>query len=310
MENYKINRNSHILKILIGRSKVIRDIKAFIRDVSKVHHPVLLLGETGVGKTLIARLIHLLSDRKDKPFLHQSCNNISETLLESELFGYEKGAFTGAIGRKIGKIEIAKEGTIFLDEINDLNFQNQAKLLLFLENGKFFRVGGTKEIKVDIRIIAASNKDLFKEMEEERFRKDLYYRISTLELFIPPIRERKEDIPLLVEAILKEESTKQKEELTITQEVLMKLQRYSFPGNIRELENILKAAATFSKDNIIKEKDIYFRQPISKKNNGRKSSFPIEKIINVLIKYNGNKTKAAKDLGISRGYFYEILNGL
>ncbi|MFQ6084416.1 MAG: sigma-54 interaction domain-containing protein [Methanosarcinales archaeon] len=308
MEISKINRNLFELKKLIGESKAIREIKAFIKKVAQVDHPVLILGETGVGKTLIAWLIHSLSKRRDKLFFHQNCSNIAETLLESELYGYEKGAFTGATERRIGKIERADRGTLFLDEISDLSFQNQARLLLFLESGKFFRVGGAKEIKTDVRIIAASNKDLYKEMKREKFREDLYYRISTLELYIPALRERKEDIPLLVEAILKEESLKQKREITITRDALNKLQKYSFPGNVRELENIMKRAATFAEDCLIKEENIHFPQKTIKKKKG--SKYSMEKIMNVLVKYQGNKTKAAKELGISRGYFYEILNDL
>ena len=292
-------------KKLIGKSKIIKDIKEFIEKAAQVIHPVLILGETGVGKTFIAQLIHLQSTRKDKTFFHQSCSNIPETLLESELFGYEKGSFTGATERRIGKIEVANGGTLFLDEISDLSFQNQAKLLLFLERGKFFRVGGTKEIKADVRIIACSNKDLFKEMRKGRFRKDLYYRISTLELHIPSLRERKGDISLLAEYILKNENKKIRVNKRISQEALNKLMEYDFPGNIRQLQNIIKRAHTFSVEDEIKEEDIILDGEISKK--GKRLKITYEQINQSLKNCKKNKTKVAKELGISRRHLYRLL---
>lgn len=184
-----------------------------------------------------ACIIHSASKRKRKPFLHQSCSNISSELLESELFGHEKGAFTGATERKKGKIEIADGGTLFLDEIADLSLQNQAKLLLFLEKGKFFRVGGTEEIRADVRVISASNRDLKKEIKAGKFREDLYFRLNTIEIYIPPLKERKEDIPLLVEEILRRENERCKTDENISSEAMNKLIGYDFPGNVRGLRN-------------------------------------------------------------------------
>ncbi|MCP2604595.1 sigma-54 dependent transcriptional regulator [Candidatus Aminicenantes bacterium AH-873-B07] len=293
--------------MLIGKSIVIKEIRKFIEKASRIEYSILLLGETGVGKTLIAHLIHLHSKRKGGPFLHQNCSNIQETLFESELFGHEKGSFTGAEKRKIGKIELANGGTLLLDEIADLNPQNQAKLLLFLESGKFFRIGGTKEIKADVRVISASNKDLHKEIKEKRFREDLYYRISTLELHIPPLRERKEDIPLLIEYFLEIENKENKTNKTISKKALLKLMGYNFPGNIRELENIIRRAFTLSEDNLIREENILFPTRESKKKTEKKPRYSMEEILNILLKHNGNKTKAAKELGISRRHIYRLI---
>jgi transcriptional regulator with PAS, ATPase and Fis domain len=295
------------LKELVGKSGIIGEIKKFIKKASSVEYHVLLLGETGVGKSLIAQLIHSMSRRRTKLFLHQNCSNIQETLFESELFGHEKGSFTGADGRKIGKIELANGGTLFLDEIADLSAQNQAKLLTFLESGKFFRIGGTKEIKADVRVISSSNKDLHKEIKGERFREDLYYRISTLELYIPPLRERREDIPLLIEYFLERENKENKTIKRISKKASLKLVEYNFPGNIRELENIIRRAFTLSEDNLIREENILFPIRKSKKKIEKKSRYSAEEILNVLLKHKGNKTKAAQDLGISRRHIYRLI---
>jgi len=260
VESSRLNRDFLELKELIGESKAIGEVKKVIKEVAQVSHPILISGETGVGKTLVARLIHFLSKRKYKYFLHQNCSNIKETLLESELFGFEKGSFTGATERRVGKIERADGGTLFLDEIGDLSFSNQAKLLIFLESGKFYRLGGEKEIISNVRIITASNKDLLREIRERNFREDLYYRISTLELYIPPLRERRGDVPLLIEKIMNVENMKNGRNKRITQEALAKLMKYDFAGNIRELENIIKRAHVFSARDEIRAEDIELKK--------------------------------------------------
>jgi transcriptional regulator with PAS, ATPase and Fis domain len=298
------DNSSHPEKLL-GKSRAIRKIKKQIDIAASYDYPILISGETGVGKTLIARIIHSASKRKGKPFLHQSCSNISSELLESELFGHEKGAFTGATERKKGKIEIADGGTLFLDEIADLSLQNQAKLLLFLERGKFFRVGGTKELRADVKLISASNRDLAEEINKKRFREDLYHRINTLEIYVPPLRERREDIPILIEEILKHENKRNRTAKSISHEAMTKLLNYDYVGNVRELENIIKRAFMNSKGSEIKPDDVIFSKCrfVDKK----EQKVASEQIKSTLKKYRGNKSRAAKELGISRQWLHRII---
>ena len=197
-------RNS-IEQRLVGRSRAIREIREQIKKISQYDYPVLITGETGVGKSLVAELIHGLSSRASKKFISVNCSNISSELFESELFGHEKGSFTDAVSQKKGLLELADGGTVFLDEVGDLNLRNQAKLLSFMDRGKFRRLGGEEELRADVRIIAATNKNLAEEISQGRFRQDLLFRISTINIHIPPLRERKEDIPLLAEEILSRE---------------------------------------------------------------------------------------------------------
>lgn len=290
---------------LLGRSTAIRKIKKQIQSAASYDYPVLILGETGVGKTLVASIIHSESKRKGKPFLHQSCSNIPSELFESDLFGHERGAFTGAMERKKGKIEIANKGTLFLDEIADLSLQSQAKLLHFLESGRFFRVGGAEELSADIRLIVASNKNLVKEIGEKRFRKDLYYRICILEIHIPPLRERIEDIPFLIKEILVKENNQNRNGKGISPETMTKLLNYAYPGNVRELENIIKRALVNSKGKEIKAGDIVFgKQCLADK---KEKEITLKQIKSLLRKYRGNKSQAARELGISRTWLYKTL---
>lgn len=289
----------------LGTSRVIRKIKKQIKVAASYDYPILITGETGVGKTLLAHIIHSASKRRGKPFLHQSCSNIPSELLESELFGHEKGAFTGATESKKGKIEIADGGTFFLDEIADLSLQNQAKILLFLERGMFFRIGGTKELESDLRLICSSNRDLTEEISQKRFREDLYYRISTLEINIPPLRERREDIPILIKEILRQENKRNKTAKNISREAMAKLLSYDYPGNVRELENIIKRALMNSKAKEIKASEVVF----SKKRLVEKEEKKINanKVKGALRKYGNNKSRAARELGISRTWLYKML---
>jgi len=252
-------KTSEILSRLVGQSAAIRDLREKVKKAARYDYPVLITGETGVGKTLVAELIHELSERREKKFLHQSCSNISSELLESDLFGHERGAFTGADSRKIGKFEAADGGTLFLDEVTDLSFVAQAKLLQVLERREFFRVGGTEEIMVDVRIIAASNRDLRREVIKGKFREDLYYRLNVIRLFIPPLRERKEDLRLLIEWI------SDNEEIKLSDKARDKLMSYSYPGNVRELENILIRARFMADGEFIQEKDISFEEELKDK---------------------------------------------
>lgn len=225
---------------LIGKSKVMKGIIETVEKVAKTDSTVLILGESGTGKSLIARIIHYESNRREKPFLTVNCASIPETLLESELFGYEKGAFTGAYTTKKGKFEIANGGTIFLDEIGDIPLSLQAKLLRVLQEKEIERLGSEKPIKVDVRIITATNKDLEKLVKEGKFREDLYYRINVVPLYVPPLRERKEDIPLLIDYYLKELNKKYGKEVYLSEDALEVLLEYDYPGNIRELINLIE----------------------------------------------------------------------
>ncbi len=233
--------------ILETRNEKFRQVLETAKKVADAEAPVLIKGETGVGKEVLARYIHRISSRRDKPFVVVDCSAIPEELFESELFGYEKGAFTGATKKKPGLVEIANKGTLFLDEIGDMPLALQAKLLRFVETKRFRRVGGLRDYRVDVRIICATNKDLRKLISEGRFREDLYYRINTVELEVPPLRERKEDIPLLVNFFLKKWGKK------IGERALQELVNYRWEGNIRELKNLLERAALLSDSEYVDE---------------------------------------------------------
>jgi two-component system response regulator HydG len=209
---------------------------------------VLIQGESGTGKELVARAIHDRSGRRDGPFIAVNCAALPETLLESELFGYEKGAFTGAAGRKEGRFELADGGTLFLDEIADLSLVTQPKILRVLQEGEFERVGGTKTIRVDVRIVTATNQDLATQVREKRFREDLFYRLNVITIQVPPLRERHEDVPLLAQHFLRVYAAKNNRQLDgFTDEALGCLEAYSWPGNVRELENVVERAVVLAR---------------------------------------------------------------
>lgn len=234
---------------IVGESKRMRDIDDTLELVAKTKATVILRGESGTGKELIANAIHFQSDRADKPFIKVSCAALPETLLESELFGYEKGAFTGASATKIGRFEMANGGTLFLDEIGDIPLSTQVKMLRVLQEREFERLGGTQTIRVDIRLIVATNKDLEKEVREGRFREDLYYRLNVVPIFLPALRERREDIPLLVKYFLERAGEENKKNVKyISDEAMEILMNYAWPGNIRELENALERAVVLCKE--------------------------------------------------------------
>jgi len=241
-----------------GISPHIKKLLGFINKAAKSDSNVLILGETGVGKELAARAIHELSHRKDKSFIKINCANLNENLLESELFGCKKGAYTGAVVDRPGLIEASNGGTFFLDEIADITTYVQAKLLAIIEDKELRRLGENTTRKIDVRFILSTNKDLYKLVNRGNFRQDLYYRISILKCFIPPLRERKIDISLLAKNIIEEENDKNGKVKKITQEALNKLQEYVYPGNIRELENIIKRAYFLSDDCRIDAEHIEF----------------------------------------------------
>ncbi|MDD5014715.1 MAG: sigma 54-interacting transcriptional regulator [Atribacterota bacterium] len=243
---------------VVFKSKISKRVIESALMTSKVDASVLLLGESGVGKSLIAKLIHKYSPRANQPFICVNCGAIPESLMESELFGYEEGSFTGASKRgKVGIFELADRGTIFLDEIDALLFQLQVKLLHVLEDMEIIRVGGTKHKKVDVRIIAASNQNIEKLVEQKNFRQDLFYRLNVVSIFIPPLRERQEDIPPLINFFLYKFNEKYKKKKIITPQLTNFLSSYHFPGNIRELSNIVERAVVMTKKENIELEDIF-----------------------------------------------------
>ena len=237
---------------IVTKDKRMKEIMAILPSVAQARSTVLIEGESGTGKELIAKAIHNNSKRKDKPFIAVNCAAIPDTLIESELFGHVKGAFTGAHQDRVGRFELANHGTIFLDEIADMSLATQAKLLRVIQEEKFERVGGTKTISVDVHIIAATNKGLLKEVKEGRFREDLYYRISVFPISLPPLRERREDIPLLITHFVEKFNKEMGKAIdNIAPQAMNVLLNYFYPGNIRELRNIIEHAFICSKDNTI-----------------------------------------------------------
>lgn len=232
---------------LIGSGEAMREVYRLTRQVARSNASVLLLGETGTGKELVARAIHRLSLRSSGPFIRVNCGALAESLLESELFGHVRGAFTGALDNRTGRFEAAHTGTIFLDEINSTSPKLQVKLLRVLQEHEFERVGDTQTIRVDTRVIAASNRDLLAEVEQGRFREDLYYRLNVVTIYLPPLRERREDIPALVDHFLKLYSAENfRDPLRIAPAVMEALQAYEWPGNVRELQNYVERAVVLA----------------------------------------------------------------
>ncbi len=229
---------------IVGQSKVMRGVLKQILQVAKTDSTVLILGETGTGKELIAQSIHQHSKRREKDFIALNCAAIPENLLESELFGHEKGAFTGASSRKLGKFEIAHNSTLFMDEIGDMPMETQTKVLRAIQENQFGRVGGVKTIKVNVRFITATHQDLTSLVKQGKFRQDLYYRLNVFAIHLPPLRERREDIPLLVDSFL----GKQNKQFNVTSETMQLLTAYDWPGNVRELENAIEAATIITED--------------------------------------------------------------
>jgi len=287
---------------IIGKSKAIKRVLEMVESVSVTPATVLITGESGTGKELIARAIHKNSPGNKNPFVVVNCVAFSSHLLESELFGHEKGAFTGAISKRIGRFEMAKGGTIFLDEIGEVDPVIQTKLLRFLQEREFERVGSSKSIKVDVRILSATNLDLKKKAEDNNFRQDLYYRLNVFNIEVPPLRERKEDIPLLVEHFIhKYNKILNKKVEEISPQAMELLLNYDYPGNIRELENILERSMIMAKNNLMDETYFAFinKENFSEKKGTLKEAEK-ELIIKYLIQNKSNRTKTAELLGISR----------
>jgi DNA-binding NtrC family response regulator len=298
----------------IAKSESMKKIFDIVESIIDSDCDVLLTGESGVGKSLIARLIHSTSKRKEKPFLSINCATFTENLLTSELFGHEKGAFTGAISAKQGLLEIADTGTIFLDEISEISTNLQAKLLHVIEDGEFFRVGGTRYIKVDVRFIAATNRNISAIISEGKFREDLYYRLNVMEIYIPPLRERRDDIGPLSEYFLKKLCPKSGKKITgFTKEALDILKNYSFPGNVRELENIIERALILEKSSLITHESLpqglqlFHIETLLPDKIKSIDELNKEYAAKVVEMFGGNKSKAAELLGISRTSLWRIL---
>ena len=242
---------------MIGQSAPMKDVYAMVARVAPTSSTVLIRGESGTGKELVARAVHDQSKRKGKAFIKVICAALPETLIESELFGYEKGAFTGAVGSKPGRFELADGGTLFLDEIGEIPVEMQVKLLRVLQESEFERVGGVRTIKVDVRLVTATNRDLLKEIEVGAFREDLYYRLNVVPIHLPPLRSRPDDIPILVQHFLGRFNERLKKAITgIEQEALVCLRAYPWPGNIRELENVLERMVLFAEGPILRHADL------------------------------------------------------
>jgi len=321
LQTENINLRSRLEKppVFVGESPVIKTILNQVSNIAETDASVLITGENGTGKEMIARLIHLGGPRKFHNFVGVNCAAIPETLIESELFGHEKGAFTGAHKQKKGKFEAADKGTVFLDEIGDLSLPAQAKVLRVLQEKELQRVGGNETIHVDVRILSATNKDLSKEIEAGRFREDLFYRLNVIPLHLPPLRERKEDIPLLVSHFTQEISEKNGKKVSFTKAALSLLANKSWAGNVRELRNFIERLIILSTSEEIGKDDILrFSAPSqsmearfeSRNLKDAKREFEKGLIINRLLKHNMNITKTAESLEIERTYLHKKIKEL
>ncbi|HKN26106.1 MAG TPA: sigma 54-interacting transcriptional regulator [Candidatus Acidoferrum sp.] len=318
-ENQQLRAEVSLTHDMVGRSARMRDVYQFVERVAASDSTVLICGESGTGKELAARAIHKNSGRKDQAFVGLNCAALTETLLESELFGHEKGAFTSAVSQKKGYLEVAEGGTIFLDEIGELSPILQAKLLRVLQEREFVRVGGTKPIKIDVRFLAATNKDLMKEVREEKFRADLYHRLNVISLTLPALRERPEDIRELAEHFVARYAKKCKRNVTgISEEALACLRQYDWPGNIRELENAMERAVVIGSSDKILPEDL----PESLQDSGHSAgSVPAkyheairdlkkQMILSALEQAGGSMTEAAKLLGLHANYLHRLMRNL
>lgn len=293
---------------ILGKNSRMQEIYEFISDIANTDSTVLIQGESGTGKELIARAIHFNSHRKTKPFVVANCSAYSQNLLESELFGHEKGSFTGAIRRKVGRFELAHGGTIFLDEIGEVSPPTQILLLRVLQDHRFERVGGEETLEVDVRVIAATNKNLMEEMKKGTFREDLYYRLNVIPIFVPPLRERKDDIPLLASHFLQKFTHEKKKEVaSISPEVMETLLAHSWPGNVRELENTLEHAIIIAKKDQILPKDLpqyLLQKPLPAQQLVSLQDYERSLILRTLKETNWNKHQTSKRLKINRSTLY------
>jgi len=318
-ENQRLRAEVSLTHDMVGRSARMRDVYAFVERVAASDSTVLICGESGTGKELAARAIHKNSGRRDQPFVGLNCAALTETLLESELFGHEKGAFTSAVNQKKGFLEVAEGGTVFLDEIGELSPILQAKLLRVLQEREFVRVGGTKPIKIDVRFLAATNKDLQKGVREEKFRADLFHRLNVISLTLPALRERPEDIPELAEHFVARYAEKSNRQVTgISKEALAYLKQYDWPGNIRELENAMERAVVIGSSEKILADDLpeivleSAQDAASAPAKYHEAIRNLKKhlILNALEQAGGSMTEAAKILGVHANYLHRLMRNL
>ena len=294
---------------MIGQSESIRKVLKDIESVAQSNSSVVITGESGTGKELVARAIHSNSPRKFFPLVSVHCGALTESLLESELFGHEKGAFTGAMYNRKGRFEMADNGTIFLDEIATISTKMQIDLLRVLESKKFVRVGGNKEISSDFRVICATNRDLKSMVEKGTFREDLYYRLNVVNIFVPPLRERIEDIPLLVEYFIKKYCTSMnRPTVSIDATALKRLEEFNFPGNVRELENMIERALVVGNGKKISLKDLPLEKTILTTSVESLDDLEKSHILMILNKYNWNISRAAKALKVDRVTLYNKIS--
>ncbi len=318
-ENRRLHEELNIHHSMVGESKAMREVYEFVSRVAGRDSTVLISGESGTGKELVARAVHMNSPRVDKPFVAINCAAITETLLESELFGHERGAFTGAVAQKKGKLEVAEGGTVFLDEIGELALAMQAKLLRVLQEREFERVGGTRPIKLDVRLIAATNRDLKEASRTGTFRSDLYYRLNVVSLQMPALRERREDIPLLAAFFAAQHSEKVKRRVAgISPEAQACLTRYDWPGNVRELENAIERAVVLGSTEVILAEDLpdsileetaASGQPVNALAEGIREAKKVL-IERAIEQANGNYTEAAKILGVHANHLFRLIRTL
>lgn len=300
---------------LIGKSAAMRQVCDLLQKIAPYDASVLIEGESGTGKELVARAIHFNSPRKKNEFVVVNCSAFSDSLLESELFGHMRGSFTGAIVEKKGLFEVADKGTFFLDEVGDMSPALQVKLLRVLQEGVFMKIGGTSSVHVDVRIIAATNRELTQAVKEGKFREDLFYRLNVMRILLPPLRDRKEDVPILAQYITKKIAEKNMQiAKNISKEALDFMMKYDWPGNVRELENEIEKAHILSNGNTINLSDLSSAiqrqshkkdsagtlQTLKKKKKELIENFEKESIAQALQKHQGNQSKTARDLGISR----------
>jgi DNA-binding NtrC family response regulator len=299
---------------IITKNPRMQEILALTEEIASLRSTVLIHGESGTGKELVARAIHFSGNRAEKPFVAVSCAALTETLLESELFGYEKGAFTGAVAQAKGKFEIAEGGTIFLDEIGDISPKLQADLLRVLQERRFYRVGGNQEIEVDVRVIAATNKNLAEAVQQSKFREDLYYRLNVIEIKLPPLRERREDIPLLAEHLAQRISSELNHDISgISAAALKLLIAHDWPGNVRELENVIERAIVTCRNGMLEEQDFSWLQHRGMPaQDWEVPDVPLGElerraIVAALERKHGNVKEASAALGIDRSTLYDKL---